>query len=89
VAKRLDWEKESKRLKIIREGSQPLWEDLPVFTGSPAEQKRIRKEQWKKRRAKLAAAPMSKLNAIRNSKSKVLRRRKNEGTIEVEKRKRG
>jgi hypothetical protein len=61
---------------------------LPEFTGSPAEQKRIRKEQWKKKRAELEAAPISKLNAMRNSKSKVLRRRK-KGTIEVEKRKRG
>jgi hypothetical protein len=87
VAKRLNWDKVAQMQKVTRHGSQPLYEDLPVFTGSPAEQRRIWKQRRKKKRAELIATQLPKRRVTRNSKLKVLRRRKNEGIIEVEKRK--
>ena len=84
MAKKLNWEKEAKRLKVIRYGSQPLYEDLPVFTGSPAQHKIIKKQQANKKRAELAKQiPMRRVG--RSANVKVLRRRKNEGIIELEK----
>lgn len=87
MAKRLNWEKEAKRLKVIREGSKPLWEDLPFLTGSPAQnrliRKRLRKPRRKQKQTPTTQMPTRKV--VRAGKVKVLRRRKGEGVMQLEK----
>lgn len=88
MAKRLDWEKEAKRLKLIKQGFQPLWEDLRTPTGSRAQNRAIAKQQRgklskKSKQALVLQSPARKV--IRTAKVKVFRRREGEGILPVRK----
>jgi hypothetical protein len=87
VAKRLEWEKETKRIKLIKQGSRPLWKDLRNPTGSPAQNramaKRLRKISKKAEQTK--ALHTSSWKSAGSPKVKVLRRREGEGVLQEEK----
>jgi hypothetical protein len=87
VAKRLNWEKEGKRRKIIRDGSHPIWEDLRNPTGSRAQNraiaKHVRKLSKKAGQAKAFQTPARK--SLGNAKVKVFRRRKGAGVLPIKK----
>jgi hypothetical protein len=87
VAKRLDREKEAKRLKVIKQGFVPVWKDLRTPTGSRVENraiaKQVRKLSKKAGQAKAFQTPVRKSPA--RAKVKVFRRRKGEGIVPVAK----
>jgi hypothetical protein len=84
VAKRIDWEKEAKRLKVVKQGFRSLWEDLPIPTGSRAQQRAIAKQQRGKlsKKSKQALALQSPTRKM-ITKVKVFRRREGEGILPV------
>ena len=85
MAKRLDWEKEAKRLKLIKQGFQPLWEDLLTPTGSRAQNRAVAKQLRKleKKKKQTQALQMPPRKVARSSKVRVFRRREGEGIIPV------
>lgn len=87
MAKRLDWEKEAKRLKLIRRGFLPLWDEMRIPTGSRAQNSAIAKELRKsaKKRKKSLTSEISSQKQVRSVKIKVFRRRDGEGIIPVRK----
>jgi hypothetical protein len=88
VAKRLDWEKEAKRLKVMKAGSRPLWEDLPIPTGSHSQHIAIAKQRrakLNKKRKRVLPLQSPARKTVGVAKVKVFRRRQGERILPIRK----